>query len=324
MRKLPPLASLRAFEAAARHLSFRRAAEELAVTPAAVSHQVRQLEERLGVRLFERHTRQVVATDAALELYPVLRDGFDAFARALEVVSHRRGRRSLTLSATSAFAARWLVPRIASFRRAHPGLDLRLHASDEPVRLEGRDIDAAIRYGHGPYPGLVALPLAGDRFAPVCSPALGLHRRADLKRWPLLHFEWRHRRADNPTWRRWLEQAAVRGVDAEAGVVFSDENHAIQAALAGQGVALLSLMLVAPDLRSGALVQPFGPRLEGYRYHLVHAPDTPRRDELEALGAWLQAEMEADAAADSPDTSPATPSRAGRASGRPSAPRCPR
>jgi LysR family transcriptional regulator, glycine cleavage system transcriptional activator len=291
VRKLPPLASLRAFEAAARHLSFRRAAEELAVTPTAVSHQIRQLEERLGVRLFERHTRQVVATAAALELYPVLRDGFDAFARAVEAVADRRARRSLTLSATSAFAARWLIPRIGSFRRAHPGLDLRLHASDEPVRLDGRDIDAAIRYGRGPYPGLAALPLAADCFAPVCSPALRLRRRADLARWPLLHFEWRNRRADNPTWRRWLEQAGVREVSPDAGVVFSDENHAIQAALAGQGVALLSLLLVAPDLRSGALVQPFGPALEGYRYHLVHAPDAPRREELAALAAWLQAEM---------------------------------
>ncbi|MEI7036345.1 transcriptional regulator GcvA [Fulvimonas yonginensis] len=294
MRKLPPLASLRAFEAAARHSSFKRAAEELAVTPTAVSHQIRQLEERLGVRLFERHARQVVATDAAMELYPVLRDGFDAFARAVEALSDRRARRSLTLSATSAFAARWLVPRISSFRRAHPGLDLRLHASDEPVRLEGRDIDAAIRYGRGPYPGLVALPLAADRFAPVCSPTLRLRRRADLGRWPLLHFEWRHRRADNPTWRRWLEQAGVRDVRPDSGVVFTDESHAIQAALAGQGVALLSLLLVAPDLRSGALVQPFGPELEGYRYHLVHAPDSPRRAELAALGAWLQAEMDGD------------------------------
>ncbi|UGB44818.1 transcriptional regulator GcvA [Frateuria edaphi] len=297
MRKLPPLASLRAFEAAVRHLSFKRAAEELAVTPTAVSHQVRQLEDRLGVRLFERHPRQVVATAAAMELYPVLRDGFDAFARALDSVADRRARRSLTLSATSAFAARWLVPRIASFRRAHPGLDLRLHASDEPVRLEGRDIDAAIRYGRGPYPGLVALPLAADHFAPVCSPALLLRRRADLARWPQLHFEWRHRRADNPTWRRWLEQAGMRGVLPESGVVFSDENHAIQAALAGQGVALLSLLLVGPDLRSGALVQPFGPVLEGYRYHLVHAPDAPRRDELAALADWLQAEMNAEAVA---------------------------
>lgn len=295
MRKLPPLASLRAFEAAARHQSFKHAADELGVTPAAVSHQVHQLEQRLGLRLFDRQTRRVVATAPAQALYPVLRDGFDAFARALEALVEQRARRSLTLSATSAFVARWLVPRIDSFRRANPGLELRLHASDDPVRLEGRDIDAAIRYGRGPWPGLVALPLAANRFAPVCSPVLRLRRRADLRRHPLLHFEWHNRRADNPTWRRWQDQAQAPGLDAAAGVVFSDENHAVQAALAGQGVALLSLLLCGPDLRAGALVQPFGPVLQGHPYQLVHAPDSPRQADLRALGAWLQAEMQADA-----------------------------
>jgi LysR family glycine cleavage system transcriptional activator len=315
MRKLPPLASLRAFEAAARHVSFKRAAEELAVTPTAVSHQIRQLEERLGVRLFERRTRQVVLTAAALELYPVLRDGFDAFARALDALAGRRTRRSLTLSVTGAFAARWLVPRLAAFRAAHPGLDLRVHASDEPVSLHGRDIDAAIRYGRGPYPGLAVIPLAADRFAPVSSPMLHLRRRSDLRRVPLLHFEWRNRRSDNPTWRRWLEQAGVAGVDADSGVLFSDESHAIQAAVAGQGVALLSLLLVAPELRSGALVQPFGPELEGYRYHLVHAADAPRRAELQALGDWLQAEMAQVLAEPPPALSAARGSRRARRAG---------
>ncbi|MCX7513600.1 LysR substrate-binding domain-containing protein [Frateuria hangzhouensis] len=295
MRKLPPLASLRAFEAAARHSSFKRAADELGVTPAAISHQVHQLEQRLGLRLFERQTRRVVATAPAQALYPVLRDGFDAFVRALEGLAGQRARRSLTLSATSAFVARWLVPHIASFRQEHAGMELRLHASDAPVRLEGSDIDAAIRYGRGPWPGLVALPLAVNRFAPVCSPALRLCRRADLRRHPLLHFEWHNRRADNPTWRRWQEQANVAGLDAGAGIVFSDENHAIQAALAGQGVALFSLLLCEPDLRAGTLVQPFGPVLQGHPYHLVYAPDSPRQEELRALGAWLQAGMEADA-----------------------------
>lgn len=297
MRKLPPLASLRAFEAAARHLSFRRAADELGVTPTAISHQIRLLEERLGVSLFERKPRRVVASAAAMQLYPVLREGFDAFARALDEVAARRARRSLTLSATTAFTARWLVPRIASFRKAHPGVDLRLHASDDPVRLETQDIDAAIRYGRGPYPAWVTQHLITDRFAPVCSRSLGLRRPTDLRKVPLLHFEWRHRRADTPTWRRWLEQAGLEHIDAEGGVVFSDESHAIQAALGGQGVAMLSLLLVAPDLRSGALVQPFGPVLDGYGYHLVHAVDSPRQDELRALAAWLRMEMDAGASA---------------------------
>lgn len=297
MRKLPPLASLRAFEAAARHLSFKRAAEELGVTPTAISHQVRLLEDWIGVRLFERRTRQVVALPAAQQLYPVLHEGFDAFAQALGAVASRRARHTITVSATSAFTARWLVPRIASFRKAHPGLDLRLHASDEPVNLAEQGIDAAIRYGRGPYPGLVSLPLMANRFAPVCSPSLGLRRRADLARKPLLHFEWHRRRADTPTWQRWIEVAGVGHVDAASDVVFSDESHAIQAALAGQGVAMLSLLLVAPDLRSGALVQPFGPVLDGDRYHLVHAGDPARQPLMDALAAWLRAEAGDDALA---------------------------
>jgi len=288
MRKLPPLAALRAFEAAARQLSFKRAAQELGVTPTAISHQVRLLEEALGVKLFERRTRQVVMTPPGQLLYPVLRDGFDAFAKALEALSARQVPRVITLSATSAFTARWLVPRVAAFREAFPELDLRLHASDAPVDLLAGVADVAIRYGRGPYPGLVAEPLFDDRFAPVCSPRLGLLRPEQLRRSPLLHFEWRLPGPDKPTWPLWFERAGLHGVDPERGVRFSDESHAIQAALAGQGVALLSLRLVADDLRSGALVQPFGPVLEGFRYQLVYPASAGAREEWSALGQWLR------------------------------------
>lgn len=288
MRQLPPLSALRAFEAAARHLSFKRAAEELGVTPTAISHQIRQLEELLGVRLFERRTRQVLITPEGQLLYPVLRDGFDAFAKALDALTARPSRHVVTLSATTAFTARWLVPRIAAFREANPGIDLRLHASDEPVDFRSGVADAAIRYGRGPYPGLVTEELFSDRFAPVCSPRLGMRRKEDLRSRSLLHFEWRRVERDTPTWRLWLERAGLRGIDATGGTTFTDESHAIQAALAGQGIALLSLRLVDDDLRSGTLVQPFGPVLEGYRYHLVHPAEARARPEISALRAWLQ------------------------------------
>ncbi|WP_434045634.1 MULTISPECIES: transcriptional regulator GcvA [Sorangium] len=291
MRRLPPLTALRAFEAAARHLSFKRAAKELGVTPTAISHQVRLLEETIGVRLFERHARQVLATREGQLLYPVLRDGFDAFARALDELAARRARRAITLSATTAFTARWLVPRVAAFREACPGVDLRLHASDEPVDLHAAEVDAAIRYGRGPYPGLAAEVLIADRFAPVCSPGLGVRRPGDLRGKPLLHFEWRREGRDTPTWRLWIERSGLSGVRAEGGVTFSDEGHAIQAAIAGQGVALLSLFLVADDLKSGALVQPFGPVLDGHRYHLVHREGAAAREEIAALRGWLSAAM---------------------------------
>jgi LysR family transcriptional regulator, glycine cleavage system transcriptional activator len=301
MRKLPPLSALRAFEAAARHLSFKRAAAELRVTPTAISHQVRLLEETLGVRLFERRTRQVVTTPAGATLYPVLRDGFDAFANALEALGARGARRTLTLSATRAFTARWLVPRVAALQEAFPGLDLRLHASDAPADLHAGAADAAIRYGRGPYPGLLAEPLFPARFAPVCSPRLGLLRPEQLRRSPLLHFDWRQLEPDTPTWRLWLERAGVSGVDAERGTRFSDETHAIQAALAGQGVALLSLPLVAEDLASGTLVQPFGPVLEGHRYQLVYPESVRARGELAALGRWLREAAAPASSAPAPD-----------------------
>ncbi|MCV3243737.1 transcriptional regulator GcvA [Mesorhizobium sp. ZC-5] len=283
-RQLPPLATLRAFEAAARHQSFKQAAEELGVTPTAISHQIRLLEETLALRLFERRTRQVVLTREGSELYPVLRDGFDAFAAALERVSEKR-RGVVTLSATTSFTARWLVPRVASFRKRYPSVDLNLHASDDPVDFGSGIADAAVRYGRGPYPDLMSTRLMANRFAPVCSARLGLKSPADLQHATLLHSRWRHPNADTPTWRRWLDAAKIDTVDAEAGISFNDDGHAVQAAIAGQGVALLSLVLVADDLASGLLVQPFGPMIDGYDFHLVH-PKTAR-SEVRMLSEWL-------------------------------------
>jgi LysR family glycine cleavage system transcriptional activator len=285
MRRLPPLPSLRAFEAAARHLSFKRAAAELAVTPTAISHQIRQLEDRLQLRLFERGPRKIGLTPAGQRLYPVLRDGFDAFAEALAALQAPQ-RSIVTLSATRAVAARWLVPRIARFREGNPGLDLRLHASDEPVDFRRDAVDAAIRYGSGGYAGLAAEELLRDRFAPVCHPKLGLRSVRDLQRHALIHFDWQRVARDTPVWSLWLRRAGVVGVDAQAGLHLSDESHAVQAALAGQGVALLSTALVAEELRSGALMAPFGPTLPGYTHYFVHPQ--PAAPGVEAVRRWLE------------------------------------
>ena len=297
-RRLPPLSALRAFEAAARLRSFKRAAQELSVTPTAISHQVRALEEHIGLRLFERQTRRVALTAAAERLFPVLRDGFDAFAAAVEALRAPPQRRALTLSATLSFTAKWLVPRMASFRQACPDLDLRLHASDDPVDLHAGLADAAIRYGRGPFPGLEAEPLIENRFAPVCSPRLSLRQPRDLHEHMLLHSEWRHPTADTPTWRLWRERAGLAelaGLDVDAGLRFTDESHAIQAAIAGHGVALLSLALVADDLASGALMQPFGPALDGYPHWFVRAPGVEPAG-LAALRDWLRAQAAAGSA----------------------------
>lgn len=291
MRRLPPLATLRAFEAAARLLSFKRAAAELHVTPTAISHQVRQLEEAIGARLFERRTRQVHLTPEGQVLLPVLRDGFDSFARVIEGLSRRQRRMTVTLSATPAFAAKWLVPRIADFRTVRPDIDLTILASLEVVDLDSGVADLALRYGDGPYPGLIATPLTSDRFAPVANPRLGIRKPSDLKSATLLHSDWHRSDPRNPTWRHWLKLAGFEGVDPRAGIRFSDETHAIQAAVAGTGIALHSLLLVAEEIRTGTLVIPFGPEIEGFTLHLARGRDRPLTEPMEAVQAWLKAQF---------------------------------
>jgi len=289
-RRLPPLSALRAFEAAARHGSFKNAAVELAVTPTAVSHQVRSLEDHVALRLFERRTRQVVLTDAGAQLYPVLRDGFDAFADAIARLTRPGAREQVTISATVAFTTRWLIPRVARFRERHPDIDLQLRASDDVVEIDTGGVDIAIRYGEGPYPGQTVTPLFADSFAPAFNPLLRIAGPEDLAARPLIDFEWRRRHAGNPTWSRWFEAAGLDAPQTPAALRFSEESHAIQAAVAGQGVALISLALVEEELAAGQLVQPFGPRLAGYRHHVLTTTG------LSAAGAtvvaWLREEAD--------------------------------
>lgn len=287
MRRLPPLSQLRAFEAAARHRSFKLAAEELAVTAAAISHQIRQLEERLGLALFERRTRHVVPTAPARSLYPVLRESFDAFAEAIAALTPSHTSSEVTLSVTPAFAAQWLLPRLPDFQRAHPGIGLRLHASDATVDLAHGGADLAVRYGHGPYPGHETLLLASDRFVPVASPRLGLRTPVDLSAHRLIHFQWHRDSDDLPTWPSWLRKARHRHPDARGGLRFSEESHAIQAAIAGQGVALLSQVLVRGELERGVLVAPFGPQLPAPDWHLLRHGASAASAAQAAVWEWL-------------------------------------
>jgi LysR family transcriptional regulator, glycine cleavage system transcriptional activator len=286
-RHLPPLAALRAFEAAARHLSFKRAADELHVTATAISHHVRSLEEAVGVRLFERHTRRVVMTAEAQVLYPVLRDGFDSFVTAIENIRRRKTRDSVTITATMAFTAKWLVPRMSALRTACPGVDLNVLATDDAVDLNAGGADLAIRLGTEPPTGLSFERLFVDRFAPVASPKLGLRKPTDLKHATLLHFDWRQSHPANATWPRWLHTARIRGVDSQSGLRFNDESHAIQAAVAGHGVALLSLLLVADELTAGTLIQPFGPELRSHSYYLVRSATRPLSSPANAAWSWI-------------------------------------
>ena len=289
-RRLPPLTQLRAFEAAARHGSFKRAAQELSVTPAAISHQIRELEARIGVPLFERRTREIVPTASALRLYPVLRDGFDAFADALQALAPEQSP-TVTLTTTPAFATQCLLPRLPELQRLHPGIELRLHASDRAVDLAVDDVDLAVRYGDGPFPGHESVRVANDWLLPVASPALGLRTPQDLARHRLIHFEWLRDAGDRPTWRDWLRAADLEHDDASRGLHFSEVAHAIQAAVAGQGVALLNKVLVADALARGVLAAPFGPELDVPGWTLLRHGGRRHGTAQQAVWEWLASSL---------------------------------
>ncbi|RST52849.1 LysR substrate-binding domain-containing protein [Variovorax sp. DXTD-1] len=298
-RSLPPLLSLRAFEAAAAHLSFQRAAHELSVTPSAISHQVRALEETLGRPLFRRLTRQLALTPAGQRLFDDLRAGFDALEAGIERLRQPAALQAVTLTTNTAFAARWVLPRMAGFRKACPGIELRLHASDTLVDLARGDADIAVRSGSGNWPGLAVSELMAEQYAPLCSPMLGLKRASELPKHQLIHADWQPGAAAPATWPRWFREAGIappRGQSMKAtGLSFSDETHAILAALAGHGVALLSLTLAAEELRSGALVQPFGPALDTGSYFLATAHGRENEPAIRGVWDWIASQAAAPA-----------------------------
>jgi LysR family transcriptional regulator, glycine cleavage system transcriptional activator len=295
-RRLPPLNALRAFEAAARHLSFTRAADELHVTQTAISHQIRGLEERLGVRLFRRLPRGLLLTEEAQRYLPPVRDAFDRIAAATEQLGAGSSGGRLTVSVLPSFAAKWLVPRLGRFRVAHPDLDLRISASSQLVDFARDDVDVAIRMGRGRYPGLRVDRLFGESMVPVCAPELltgpqPLRRPEDLRHHVLLHDD------DHTGWQLWLELAGVKGVDPRRGPIFTDSAMVVQAAAEGQGVAIARRVLAAADLAAGRLVQPFEVSVpHDLAYYLVSPEATAEQPRIKAFRAWLLTEAEAEAA----------------------------
>ena len=288
-RWLPSLSALRAFEAAARHESAKQAAEELSVTATAISHQIRALEESLGVALFLRKPRQLELTAQGRELQQVLESAFDSISATAVRLSTVPCRQAITLSTTPAVAVRWLLSWVCLLRDAHPDIDLRIHASHEPVALDGVTADIAIRYGDGRWPGLVAEKLFDNTFIPACSPLLGLHDAAELAKHSLIHFRNQAAVSSPLDWALWQKQAQVPGLDVSAGLVFSDETHAVSAAIGAQGVALMSRQLIEDELREGRLVQPFGPELEGKPFFLVYPENRKNDPTIQAVRDWVMA-----------------------------------
>lgn len=286
-RRLPSLSALRAFEAAARHQSAKQAADELSVTATAISHHIRGLEDALQVDLFVRRPRQLVLTAKGQALFQTLEAAFDSIDETVTLLKAPPARQAATLSTTPAVAVRWLLPWVCRLTEAHPHIDLRIHATHEPVTLDGVTADLAIRYGDGRWPGLVAEKLFDNAFVPTCSPGLHLIDPAELPEHPLIHFRPQGASVTPMDWAGWQKRAAVPGLDVNAGLVFSDETHAISAAIGGQGVALMSRPLIADELAEGRLVQPFGPVLEGKPFYLVY-PEHRRDDPtLRAIRDWV-------------------------------------
>jgi LysR family glycine cleavage system transcriptional activator len=289
-RRLPPLAALRAFEAAARHLSFTRAAGELHVTQTAISHQIRALEDLLGTKLFRRLPRGLVLTEEAQRYLPAVRDAFDRIDAATAELMAGRAGGPLTASVLPSVAAKWLVPRLGRFRTVHPEIDLRSSTSLHLTDFAREDVDVAIRMGRGHYPGLRVDRLFGEALTPVCAPALlegnpPLRRPEDLRHHVLLHDD------DHTGWRLWLELAGVEGVDAGRGPIFTDSAMVVQAAAEGQGVALGRAALAAWDIAAGRLVRPFDVSMpHDLAYYLVCPAPSAERPRIAAVRAWLLAE----------------------------------
>jgi len=302
-RPLPPLNALRAFEAAARHLSISRAAAELHVTPAAISHQVKALEEWLGVPLFRRLNRQVLLTDEGQVCLHGLRDGFDRLLATVERVRRRSSEGPLTVSAAQSFAGKWLVPRLERFRRAHPDIDVRIDANPGLTDFARDNIDIAVRYGRGRYPGLRVERLMIESVFPLCSPRLRrgpppLRRPRDLARHTLLHIDMPFMLEAAPSWEMWLRAAGVTGVDWMRGPRFSVSSMAIETAIAGQGVVLGSDVLCAADLAAGRLVKPFDVDLAlDFGYWIVSPENAAERPKTVAFRTWLMDEARAHGAA---------------------------
>jgi len=286
-RRLPSLTSLRAFEAAGRHLSFTKAAAELTVTQAAISHQVKALEEQLLVRLFKRLPRKLELTAEGKSLLPVVSSAFETIAMAVAKVQGPPAIVTLTVRLAPSFAAKWLSPRLEDFRQLYPNIELSLTHSNDPADFKNQPIDLAVTYGNGDWPGVVAAAVLSLDFFPVCSPKY-MQRDgapkvpADLENCTLLHD------ATYENWSAWLELVEAFDVNVQRGPVLDDTNVLIQAAVDGLGIALGSSIFVSDHLNAGKLVRPFETVLHDELAYFVVCPDEHlNRAEVAAFRDWL-------------------------------------
>ena len=306
MLSLPSLNGLRAFEAAARHLSFTRAAAELNVTQTANSPQIRRLEEQLGIRLFERRPRELLLTREAAAYLPAVQGAFEELRQATARLQRPARGGMLTVSTTASLAAKWLVTRVAAFQDANPGIEVRISTSSHLVDFVREEVDMAVRYGRGSWPGLRATWLMAEDIFPVCSPALlqdgkPLRKPADLADHTLLHTT-----TSREDWQLWLTAAGLPiSIAARRGLSFDQSFMAVQAAVEGLGVALGRTRFVEADIAAGRLVVPFDVVLPADAGFYIVAPeetaDTPK---ITLFHDWLIASVAPGAVAPPPEAPP--------------------
>lgn len=276
-RQLPPLNALRAFETAARYMSISQAANELRVTPAAISHQIRILEDHVGLPLFIRNGRGLALTDAGSAGLRDLREGFARLGAAMDAINSLGEAGVLSISVAPSFAAKWLLPRLDGFQAAHPEIDVHVSASMELANFVKDGVDLAIRYGSGRYSDVAVERLLAESVVPVCSPEF-LKRHGpfsgpgDLVEATLLHDDSPDNDPSCPNWEMWLTAAGARHIDAARGPRFNQSSLVIEAALLGRGVALAKTALATRDLRQGRLVQPFASAVKLDFAYFVAAP----------------------------------------------------
>jgi LysR family glycine cleavage system transcriptional activator len=292
--RLPPLNALKAFEAAARHESFTRAAEELCVTQGAVSHQVKALEVELAVKLFNRERQQLIITEAGRDYLTVVRDALDRIAFGTERLLQRQNVGVLTVTTSPDFAAKWLVHRLGHFAEAHAGIDLRVSATLHHVDFAREEVDMAVRHGDGNWPGLDTVQLSSEQLFAVCSPKLLSGRRrlgkpADILKFPLIHLDSR------TDWAKWLQAVGISDADVTHGPVLNRASMVIDAAINGQGVALARTTLAAWDLINGRLVRPFPESLRISKTYWIICPKvTASLPKIVTFRDWLLAEASQD------------------------------
>jgi len=294
----PPLSALRAFEAAARHMSFSQAADELHVTPAAISHQIHALEQDLGVKLFHRMNRSIELTVSARVLLPGLSEAFAGIQSSVRRLRAHNDTGTLTVTASPSFAAKWLVLRLHRFQEQCFEVDGRISATDNVVDLTKGDFDIAIRYGAGHYPGLEVELLLKNEVFPACSPQLlakspALSTPDDLPLHDLIHDQAIERDPLVPTWPMWLKAAGVKNIPAATDLSFNNMHLALDAAIAGHGVVLAQSTIAAADLAAGRLVRLFSLALpDQFAYYIVTAPGALDRPKVRAFRDWLRCEAD--------------------------------